>query len=225
MNKSLRYIAILAILPLFTAGLTTDYFTDAEAIKGKGVGISSYGSSTNICGLQFCSDIPGGKAAWEVGQVPVTPVAPVAEEEHMEEETMMEEVTEADLGSVLRLSRANVPATIPLHQGYYDGGEVFFIITDSSDPTHAEIITENQGWQVELAPLLANAPDEALSRTYMFTNGIEGDGVHGYQGEVFTSTPAQADVYSALTSHVHVTWTEGTTPRVLDSDAMIMEAV
>ena len=58
-----------------------------------------------------------------------------------------------------------------MHQGYYDGGDVYFIITDSSDPTHAEIITENQGWQVELAPLLANAPDEALSKTYMFTNG------------------------------------------------------
>jgi hypothetical protein len=58
----------------------------------------------------------------------------------------------------------------------------------------------------------------------MFTNGIEGDGVHGYQGEVFTSTPAQADMYSALASHVHVTWNEGETARVLDSDAMIMEA-
>jgi len=229
MNKSLRYIAILAILPLFTAGFTTDYFTDAEAIKSKGTGTSQYGSSTNICGLQLCSDIPGGKAAWIEGQKTSTPVASVIEEETMMEEAMMEEammeeVTEADLGSVLRLSRANVPATIPLHQGYYDGGEVFFIITDSSDPTHAEIITENQDWQVELAPLLANAPDEALSRTYMFTNGVEGDGVHGYQGEVFTSTPAQADVYSALTSHVHVTWTEDATPRVLDSDAMIMEA-
>ena len=225
MNKSLRYIAILAILPLFTAGLTTDYFTDAEALKGKGVGISSYGSNTNICGLQLCSEYPGGKAAWMEQQKASTTVAPVIKKETMmEEKTMMEEITEAGLGSVLRLSRANVPATIPLHQGYYEGGEVFFIITDSSDPTHAEIITENQGWQVELAPLLANAPDGALSRTYMFTNGIAGNGVHGYQGEVFTSTPAQADMYSALTSHVHVAWTEGATPRILDSDAMIMEA-
>ena len=63
MNKSLRYIAILAILPLFTAGLTTDYFTDAEAAKGAGVGSSKYGSATNVCGLQLCSEIPGGKAA------------------------------------------------------------------------------------------------------------------------------------------------------------------
>ena len=235
MNKSLRYIAILAIIPLFTTGLTTDYFTNADALKGKGVGTSQYGSSTNICGLQLCSEIPGGKAAWMEQQQMPTPLAPVTEEtveleeepimeETTEEETMMEEVTAADLGSVLRLSRASVPANIPLHQGYYDGGDVYFIITDSSEPKHAEIITENQGWQVELAPLLKNAPDEALSKTYMFTNGIEGDGVHGYQGEVFTSTPAQADMYSALASHVHVTWNEGATSRVLDSDAMIMEA-
>jgi hypothetical protein len=137
---------------------------------------------------------------------------------------MMEKKTEANLGSELRLSRTNVPATIPMHHGYYNGENVYFIITDSSDPTHAEIITKNQGWKVELAPLLKNAPREALSKTYMFTNGIEGNGVHGFQGEVFTSTPAQADVYSALTSHVHVTWNDGATPRVLDSDAMIMEA-
>ena len=215
---------------MFTTGLTTDYFTDADAIKSQGTGTSQYGSSTNICGVQLCSEIPGGKSAWMEPQKTPIPVAPVTEEEAMmEEDTMMEEeammeVTEADLESVLRLSRANVPTDIPMHQGYYDGGDVYFIITDSSDPTHAEIITENQGWQVELAPLLANAPDEALSKTYMFTNGINGDGVHGYQGEVFTSTPAQADVYSALISHVHVTWNEGETSRVLDSDAMIMEA-
>jgi len=234
MNKSLRYIALLAIVPLFTTGLTTDYFTDADALRGKGVLISQYGSSTDICGVQLCSEIPGGHAVWMKEQTMSTSVAPVTEEETMMEETMMEEtmmeetmmekVTEADLGSVLRLSRANVPAVIPLHQGYYDGGDVYFIITDSSDPKHAEIITENQGWQVELAPLLANAPDDALSKTYMFTNGIEGNGVHGFQGEVFSSTPAQADMYSALASHVHVTWNEGATSRVLDSDSIIMEA-
>ena len=233
MNKSLRIIALFAILPLFTAGMTTDYFSDAEALKGSGVGTSKYGSSTDVCGIQLCSEIPGGKSAWNAGEN-VTPVAPV-EEEHMEEammkeddfmmENTMEEITEADLGSVLRLSRANVPANIPMHQGFYDGGDVFFIITDSSDPKHAEIITAKQGWQVELAPLLKNTPEEALSKVYLFTNGIEGDGIHGYQGQVFTSTPAQAEVYSALTSHVHVMWNDGATSRVLDSEAMIMESV
>ena len=133
-----------------------------------------------------------------------------------------EEITSP--GSLLALSRANVPATIPMHQGFYNGESVYFIITDSSDPTHAQVITENQGWNVELAPLLANAPDEALSTTYMFTNGVPGDGVHNFQGEVFTSTPAQPEIYSALTAHVHVTWNDGATPRVLDSEEMIMAA-
>ena len=234
MNKSLRYIALLAILPLFTAGLTTDYFSDAEALKSQGTSVSKYGSSTDICGLNLCSEVPGGKEAWMAKQNPVAPAAPVEEikmneammdgDHSMTDETHDDEMTEDDLGSVLRLSRANVPATIPMHQGYYNGEDVYFIITDSSDPTHAEIITANQGWKVELAPLLKNAPEDALSKTYLFTNGIEGTGIHGYQGEVFTSTPAQADVYSALTSHVHATWNDGATPRVLDSDAMIMQA-
>ncbi|EIJ65485.1 hypothetical protein BD31_I0670 [Candidatus Nitrosopumilus salaria BD31] len=235
MNKSLRYIAFLAILPLFTAGLTTNYFTDAEALKSQGTDTSKFGSSTNICGLQLCSDIPGGKAAWEAEQqkgIPVTPVKESEKDDFMmmeKDDSMMvipheDEITEVDMGSELRLSRTNVPATIPMHQGYYDGENVYFIITDSSDPTHADVITKNQGWQVELAPLLKNTPEEVLSKTYMFTNGIKGDGIHGFQGEVFTSTPAQTDEYSALTSHVHVTWNEDTKSRILDSEAMIMKA-
>jgi len=235
MKKSLKYLAILTLLPLFAAGLGTNYFADVEALKGEGVGTAKYGSSTNVCGVQLCSEYPGGKAAWNAERSGSGPVAPVTEEEEIttvnsqqpvpqvteEEETIPENT---DMGSVLKLSRANVPATIPMHQGYYDGGEVHFIITDSSDPTHADLITENQDWRVELAPLLANAPDEALSKTYMFTNGIEGDGMHGFQGEVFTSTPAQADVYSALTSHVHVTWNDGKQPKILDSEEMVMAA-
>ncbi len=51
MNKSLRYIALLAILPLFTAGITVDYFSNVEALQSKGTGISQYGSATGICGL------------------------------------------------------------------------------------------------------------------------------------------------------------------------------
>jgi hypothetical protein len=100
---------------------------------------------------------------------------------------------------------------------------VYFIITDSSDQLHANIITEQQGWQVELAPLLANAPAEAVSTAYMFVNGIEGDGVHGFQGEVFSSTPAQED-YSALRSHFHVAWNDDATPSVLDSVDAILTA-
>jgi len=148
------------------------------------------------------------------------------EEKPMEEKPMEEMMTKEEKapGSVLKLTRANVPATIPMHQGYFNGESVYFMITDASDPKHAEIITENQGWKVELAPLLANAPDEALSTTYMFKNGVEGDGVHGFQGEVFTSTPAQPDIYSALTSHIHVMWNDDATPSVLTSEEEILAA-
>jgi len=229
MNANLKYLGFLAILPLLTVALTTDYSSEADATKGAGVGTKQFGSATKgiVCGDRLCS---------ETGGTTVLPSVPQESEEETMDDTMMEEETMDDTmmeeetmeimdpGSVLRLSRANVPATIPMHQGYYNGEAVYYIITDSSDPTHAEIITENQGWKVELAPLLANAPDAALSTTYMFTNGVSGDGVHGFQGEVLTSTPAQADVYSALASHVHVTWDDASTPFTLDSEDAIMDA-
>jgi len=241
MNNTLKYLGLLAILPLFTIALTTNYVVEeADALKSEGsnapgrIGVKSYGSATSskVCGDRLCSEIPGGRAAFEAGMAPaeeeeaketeVTLEEKMAVTEGMMEEPMMEEVIEAAPGSVLRLSRANVPAIIPLHQGFYNDGDVYFIITDSSDPKHAEIITENQGWQVELAPLLANAPKEALSTTYMFTNGVEGNGVHGFQGEVLTSTPAQPDVYSALAAHVHVTWNDESSAEVLTSEEEIL---
>ena len=232
MNNTLRYIAILAIVPLFTVGISTMYFVDVDAAKSQGstapgrVGANSYGSANNniVCGDVLCKDYPGGREGYEEDQQSTpTQIASVPEVKKTEEKETKTE-TKTNAGSLLKLSRANVPAEIPMHKGYFDGGEVFFIITDSSDPTHAKIITENQGWKVELAPPLAKAPKDALSKTYMFTNGIEGDGVHGFQGEVFTSTPAQSDTYSALTSHVHVTWNEGATARVLDSEQAILDA-
>jgi hypothetical protein len=125
--------------------------------------------------------------------------------------------------SILKLSRVNVPATIPLHLGYYNGDPVYYIITDSSDAAHAEMISENQGWQVNYAPILANASKLINSKTYIFTNGVPGDGVHGFQGEVFTNTP-QHEQYSALTSHIHVTWNNGAIPRILDTEREIKNA-
>ena len=268
MNATLKYLAILAILPLFSMAVASN-FDSAEALKSKGVATASYGKATQniVCGDRLCSEYPGGRDAFEEhmksGSTIATEDEEAMEDQHMEEQHMEDkhmddrhmedkhmddkhmddrhmddkhmddkhmdkhmddEHMKESAGSLLKLSRANVPATIPLHHGYYDGGDVYFIITDSSDETHADIITDNQGWKVELAPLLANAPDEALSTTYMFTNGVDGAGVHGFQGEIFTSTPAQADVYSALTSHIHVTWNADSAPRILTSEQEVMDA-
>jgi ribonuclease Z len=65
---------ILALIPLILSiGMTpslsfVELFSDAHAAKGQGVSTSKYGSSTNICGLQLCSDYPGGKEAWKAAQ-------------------------------------------------------------------------------------------------------------------------------------------------------------
>jgi len=199
-----------------TAGIvaSVSLLEDAEAAKSKGNPNTAYGSAGSVvCGDRLCSEV-GGETV-----MPTVPTVPKVEE------PIMEEVIEEEVapGSVLRLSRANVPAIIPLHQGFYNSDSVYFIVTDSSDQKHADIVTEQQGWKVELAPLLANAPAAALSPLYVFTNGVEGSGVHGYQGEVFANTPAQ-EQYSALTSHIHVMWNDDSTPEVLDSEDVILAA-
>lgn len=238
MNTKLKIIALLAILPVFTVALSQSYFTEADALKAQGVSTNSYGSANAgiVCGDRLCSEVPSEPVQKQMTEQKMEEKQmkdkAMMEDKMMKDKAMMEEkhamtdkMTQAvDAGSVLKLSRANVPATIPLHQGYYNGGEVYYIITDSSDQTHADTISKNQKWKVELAPLLKNAPVNALSKAYMFTNGVSGDGVHKFQGEVFTSTPAQPDVYSALTSHVHVTWKDGATPRILNSEKAILDA-
>ena len=109
----------------------------------------------------------------------------------------------------LLLARANVPVSIPMHMGFYNGEQTFFIITDSSDSDFAAIISEKQGWKVETAPPLANTSEEALQKIFVFTNGVQGEGIYGYQEEIFSSTPSQKSEYSALGSVIEVTWKKG----------------
>ncbi len=106
----------------------------------------------------------------------------------------------------LLLGRANVPVTIPMHIGFYNGEQIFFIITDSSDSEFATTISEKQGWKVETASSLTNVPKEALQKIFVFTNGVQGEGLYGYQEEIFSSTPSQESEYSALGSVIEVTW-------------------
>ena len=124
----------------------------------------------------------------------------------------------------LNIARASVPAKIPLHAGLYDGENLLYIATDTNGEKHAELISEKQDWKVELAPALSHAPEDALGDVYMFTNGIAGMGIHGYQDEVFSSTPEQANEYSALRSVSHIEWKFGQTYELLDSEEKILEA-
>ncbi len=215
MINTMFFVILTATILLTSLTVTSVDF--ADAIKAKGKPAAQYGTvGSPVCGDRLCSE--------PISQPEPAPVTTVPEEPEEEKPMMVEEeVEEVAPGSVLRLSRANVPAVIPMHQGYYNGESVYFIVTDSSDEKHAEIVTEQQGWKVEVAPLLAFAPEAALSSVYIFKNGVEGNGVHGFQGEVFSSTPAQED-YSALTAHIHVTWNDDATPELLDSADAVLAA-
>ncbi len=61
--KKLKYLGILAILPLLTLALTTDYIGEADAAKAEGspgtVSPKSYGSANKdiVCGDKLCSEL------------------------------------------------------------------------------------------------------------------------------------------------------------------------
>ncbi len=124
----------------------------------------------------------------------------------------------------LSLLKTNVPAVIPMHKGIFNSTSLYYIITDSSDQELADKITEKQNWKVELAPPLSNAPEEATQQIFVFTNGVSGDGIYGFQDEVFSSTPNQESEYSALGKVVEVTWKKGQKISIFESAEEILEA-
>ena len=122
------------------------------------------------------------------------------------------------------LSRTNVPATIPMHKGIYEGNQILYIITDGSDENYTKTLSEKQEWNVELAPVIADIPETALQKLYVFKNGINGNGIYGFQDEVFSSTPSQELEYSALNSIIEVSWKIGQNEIVFESAADIITA-
>jgi hypothetical protein len=131
---------------------------------------------------------------------------------------------ESEKKSSLLLSRANVPAIIPMHEGLYDGNPIFYIITDSSQQGYAEMLTTKQGWKVEIAPSIKKTPENILQKIFIFKNGVRGDGINKYQKEIFTSTPSQKLQYNSLNSVIEVTWKKGQNATVLESSEEVINA-
>lgn len=117
----------------------------------------------------------------------------------------------------------HIPVTIPMRDGFSSKGSIHYIITDSSNKTLAEKISQKQNWNVKFAPKLRWAPASAQDTAYVFTNGVKGDGIYGFQGEVFSGTPAQKE-YTPLVSLITVSWKAGQTPQVLQSADEILKA-
>ncbi len=130
----------------------------------------------------------------------------------------------SQLGSVLKLYNANIPIDIPLSKGFVDGKEVFFITTDASDEKLAQNLTNQTGFKVNFAPLIAKAPDESVAHFYVFKNGIKGKGSLGFQPNVADSQPGDEN-YSPLWKIKIVQWNNNVAPTELKSETEIMDAI
>ena len=85
MRKIVTYLGLLAVLPMLTVAISDNYPTDADGTKSQGenapgrVGAKSYGSANNniVCGDRLCSEVPGGKTAFEKETaIPESPILP-----------------------------------------------------------------------------------------------------------------------------------------------------
>ncbi len=119
------------------------------------------------------------------------------------------------------LQEPHVPVTIPMKVGFFEKDSVYYILTDSSNQTIAE--KASKGWNVQFAPKLRWAPALSQDPVYVFTNGAKGDGIYGYQNEVFASTPEQ-ESYSPLRNMVLVSWKAGQKAQVLNSTDQVLKA-
>ena len=80
-------------------------------------------------------------------------------------------VSAADQHPELKLARTILPVTLPMHTGFYDGEDVYYVITDSSTQKYADEISQWQNYNVTAAPLLEETPETALGKVYLFKNG------------------------------------------------------
>src|SRR5919106_1857438 len=123
----------------------------------------------------------------------------------------------------------DMPLTIPLVDGYYNGTRVFFVHTETSDKNMADMMTQMINFPTLYVPELSESiREENLSKVYVFTNGIPGSGPYGggpsmFQIDVLDSIPGQ-DNYTHLRAPYLVTWNDNTTARILTSVQDVMKA-
>jgi hypothetical protein len=122
----------------------------------------------------------------------------------------------------------NAPITMPMIDGYYKGNKVYFVHTEVSDSSMAERMTGMINFPTLYVPELKNIPEEQMAKVYVFTNGIPGPKPYGggpfmFQIDVFDSIPGKAE-YSQFRIPYLVTWNDNTSPRILNSESVILKA-
>ena len=122
----------------------------------------------------------------------------------------------------MEMDMSGVPA-VPAGIAYAEGQEIRFIHTEVSDPEIAKLLSDMMSSPVLVVPSLASAPQEMLSKVYVFTNGIQGMGPLGFQPDIFDNPPGTPG-YSPLRTIILATWKDESKARELRSVGEIAEA-
>ena len=122
----------------------------------------------------------------------------------------------------------NVPITIPMIDGYYNGEKVFFIHTEFSTSDMANAASMMINFPTLHASELQEISSEETGKMYAFTNGVPGTGPYGggpfmFQIDIFDSIPGQPEYSQPRVVHL-VTWNDGSTPRILTSVDELLQA-
>ena len=122
----------------------------------------------------------------------------------------------------------DVPLTIPMIDGYYNGEKVYFIHTEISDKDIADMMTSMVNFPTLHVPGLDDISPDDLGKVYIFTNGITGSGPYGggpffFQIDIFDSVPGM-DKYNQFRTPQLVTWNEDSNPILLTSIEDLLEA-
>lgn len=112
---------------------------------------------------------------------------------------------------------------VPAGMAYAEGQEIRFIHTEVSDPDIAKVLSAMMNSPVLVVPSLAQVPDSALAKVYVFSNGLPGMGPLGFQPDVFDNPPG-TDGYTPLRALHIVTWKNEAQARELKAAAAVLEA-
>ncbi len=137
--------------------------------------------------------------------------------------TTQKEDKGGDMGGMGGMEAPEGVPRLPPVKGYYEGEEVFFAHPEASDQETADLLTDMMGSPVLVVPGLAEVPEEALSKVYVFANGVRGDGPLGFQPDVFDSVPGD-EGYSPLRRLYLVTWEDEGGARELKTLGEVREA-
>jgi len=113
--------------------------------------------------------------------------------------------------------------------GYYEDEEILFVHSAASDPDIATTLQDMMGSSpVIYVESLSEVPIGSTAGVYVFTNGVEPDGMDtmgplGFQADVFDSVPGD-EGYSPLRRLTTVTWVEPTGATTLTSLAAVEAA-